>query len=55
MAFIDPPQRQGEERAKRNAIIYRNALWPNARVPYVISSDFTGEQQYPPRKVFIKG
>ena len=40
MAFIEPPQRQ---RDKRNAVTHPSALWPNARIPYVISSEFSGE------------
>ena len=43
MAFIELPHRQGEERPRRNAINSPGALWPNARIPYVISSSFSGE------------
>ena len=48
MAFIDVPHKNQstDKRARRNAIRYTSALWPNARVPYTISSGFSGKMCY---------
>ncbi len=44
MAFIEIPHGNNstdDTRAKRNAIRFRSALWPNARVPYFFAPDFS--------------
>ena len=47
MAFIEVPhgknQSTDQTKTRRNAILHSSALWPDARVPYTISSDFSGK------------
>lgn len=45
MAFIEVPGQKSDHhgRARRNAVISQDNLWPSARIPYVISTSFNGE------------